>query len=258
MGVSSVSKLHLVPSGTNQRENLSRRIGTVKYQLRHAPSFGAPFPMNQVPASPAPAADHRQRLLEGMAEVLVTRPYAEITIADIVAQARVSKRTFYEQFASKEACLLALGERLSDQTLAIIMANYKFDADWVEQLRSVTQAYLSGLEAQPALVRAVYIELLTIGPQGLAMRRRMVQRFAEFLIMQVEVFRALEPRKRPLTPEMAMAVVGGINELILHAIEQGQADRLSALTPTVTDFVQAVISSLDPLANSPPSDTAQP
>ena len=81
----------------------------------------------------------------------------------------------------------------------------------------------------------------------------MGERFGQFLIMQVEAFRALEPRKRPLTPEMAMAVVGGINELILHAIEQGQADRLSALTSTVTDFVQAVISSLDPLLN-PPAD----
>jgi hypothetical protein len=85
-----------------------------------------------------------------------------------------------------------------------------------------------------------------------------VQRFAEFLIMQVEVFRALEPGKRPLSPELAMAVVGGINELILHAIEQGQADRLSELTPTVTDFVQAVISSLDPLINPPAAGAAQP
>jgi AcrR family transcriptional regulator len=190
-----------------------------------------------------------------LADLLVTHPYADITIADIVAQARVSKRTFYEQFASKEACLLALGERLSEQTLTLIAAHYKLDADWVEQLRSVTHAYLSSLATQPALVRAIYVELLTIGPEGLALRRRMGQRFADFLIMQVEAFRALEPRKRPLTPAMAMAVVGGINELILHAIEQGQADQLSALTPTVTDFVQAVIRSLDPLLD-PTADAA--
>lgn len=197
--------------------------------------------------APSPTApEHRQRLLDGLAEALLSQPYAEITIADIVARARVSKRTFYEQFNGKEACLLALCERLSDQTLSLIVAQYRLDADWVEQLRGVTHAYLSSLQQQPAVMRAAYMDLLTIGTEGLALRRRMWQRFADFLIMQVEAFRALEPHKRPLTQAMATAVIGGINELILQAIEDGRADRLSDLTPTVTDFVQAVIQSLDP------------
>lgn len=196
--------------------------------------------------APSPAAqEHRQRLLDGLALALATQAFADITIADIVAQARVSKRTFYEQFPSKEACLLALGERLSDQTLALIVANYRMDEDWVTQLRHVTQAYLGSLEQHPAVMRAVYIDLLTIGPAGLALRRRMGQRFADFLIMQVEAFRAIEPDKRPLTPAMATAVVGGVNELILQAIERNEAGQLSQLTPTVTEFVQSVISALE-------------
>jgi len=209
--------------------------------------------MDQDPAKSAlsaPANEYRQRLLNGLGEALAARPYAELTIADIVAQARVSKRTFYEQFGSKDACLLALGERLSDQTLALIVANYKVDEDWVTQLRNVTHTYLSNLASQPALVRALYIDLLSIGAEGLALRRRMGQRFADFLIMQVEVFRTIEPGKQPLSTELATAVVGGINELILQAIEQGRADQLSALTPTVTAFVQAVLKSLDPPADA--------
>lgn len=198
------------------------------------------------PAAGASALDYRQRLLNGLAEALAIKPYAELTIADIVAQARVSKRTFYEQFASKEACLLALGERLSEQTLALIAANYRVEEDWVTQLRNVTHTYLSSLASQPALVRGLYIDLLSIGAEGLALRRRIGQRFADFLIMQVELFRLREPGKQPLSTELATAVVGGINELILQAIEQGRADQLSALTPTVTAFVQAVLKSLDP------------
>ncbi|MBI5926073.1 MAG: TetR/AcrR family transcriptional regulator [Aquabacterium sp.] len=196
-------------------------------------------------AALAAATEHRQRLLDGLADALQTQAFAEITIADIVAKARVSKRTFYEQFASKEACLLALGERLCDQTLALIAANYRFDEDWITQLRNVTHAYLSSLESQTAVMRAMYIELMTIGAEGLALRRRMGERFGQFLIMQVEAFRTVEPHKRPLTPTMATAVIGGINELILQAIERGEAHRLSELTPTVTEFVQAVIQSLE-------------
>jgi AcrR family transcriptional regulator len=202
--------------------------------------------------APQPEADHRQRVLDGMAEALTVQPYGELTIADIVAQARVSKRTFYEQFTSKEACLLALCEQMSERTLAVITANYRFDENWVDQVRTVTQAYLGSLAERPALIKSLYVELLTLGPAGMALRRSMSQRFAGFLLMQVEVFRAMEPRKRPMSPALATAVVGGINELVLQAIEQDQTDRLADLTPVITEFIEAVIRSLDPQNDPPP------
>lgn len=193
-------------------------------------------------------ADARTRLLDGLAEALSERAFADITVADIVARARVSKRTFYEQFSSKEACLLTLGERLGDQILALVAATYRHDANWVDQLRNVTQAYLGSLASQPSVMRALYIDLPTLGPQGLALRRGVYDRFAEFLILQVERFRLEEPGKRPLTPQMAAAVVGGVNELIMRAIEDGRVGDLAGLTPTVTEFIGAVVESLNPPA----------
>lgn len=198
--------------------------------------------------APSPLPDHRQRLLDGLARVLTERSYSELTIADIVAAAHVSRRTFYEHFEGKEACLLALCERLSTEVLVLIAQGYDPTADWVEQLQGVTLAYLRSLQAQPALVRSLYLELMAIGPAGLAMRRRIGQRFAQFLMMQVELAKAREPGKRSLSPALATAVVGGINELILQAIEDGQTERLAELAPTVTEFVQAVLKSLEPAA----------
>lgn len=192
--------------------------------------------------------DHRTRLLDALTLALIERPYAELTIADIVAGAHVSRRTFYEQFENKDACLLALCERLSETILGVIAAGYDPEADWVEQLSRVTDLYLQALQAQPALVRTLYIELMQLGAPGLAMRRRIGQRFAMFLIMQVELSRLREPGKRPLSPALATAVVGGVNELILQAIEEGRADRLSELAPTVSEFMQAVLTSLEPPA----------
>ncbi len=205
-------------------------------------------PASPTPRAAGPAGDHRQRLLDGLAQVLSERSYTELTIADIVAAAHVSRRTFYEHFEGKEACLLALCERLSTEVLVLIAQGYDPLGDWVEQLHQVTTAYLQSLQAQPALVKSLYLELMAIGPTGLAMRRRIGQRFAQFLIMQVELSKAREPGKRSLSPALATAVVGGINELILQAIEEGRADRLSELAPTVSEFVQAVLQSLEPAA----------
>lgn len=205
-----------------------------------------PSPHTAMLESTTAASDHRTRLLDALALALCERPYAEVTIADIVAGAHVSRRTFYEQFENKDACLLALCERLSETILGLIAAGYDPDADWVVQLSRVTDLYLQALQAQPALVRTLYIELMQLGAPGLAMRRRIGQRFAMFLIMQVELSRLREPGKRPLSPALATAVVGGVNELILQAIEEGRADRLSELAPTVSEFMQAVLTSLEP------------
>ncbi|HIV69341.1 MAG TPA: TetR/AcrR family transcriptional regulator [Candidatus Aquabacterium excrementipullorum] len=200
----------------------------------------APFP------TAAAASPHRLRLIEALAATLAEKAYADITVADVVARAHVSKRTFYEQFDSKEACLLALCDTMSQQTLAQIAASYDHNADWVQQLEQVTRNYLGSLQAQPALLRTLFIEVYALGPAGLQARRQVQRTFADFLRLQVDIARLREPDKRPLDATLAMAVVGGISELILHAVEEGRADRLVDLTPTVTTFVQAVLESLLP------------
>ena len=220
------------------------RTGTVKYQP-------LPHPFNHVSPTPTETGSvhqraPRQRLLDGLAQVLGERAYADLTIADVVAAARVSRRTFYEHFDGKDACLLALCERLSEEVLALIATGYDPEGDWVQELEKITSAYLQNLQQRPALVRALYLEMLTLGPAGLAMRRRISERFTQFLMMQVELSRLKEPGKRPLSPALATATVGGINELIVQAIEEDRADRLVELQPTISEFVRAVLQSLMP------------
>lgn len=50
------------------------------------------------PELPEDPNGHRRRLLEGMGKVVAEKGYADVTIADIVAAAGVSRRTFYEHF----------------------------------------------------------------------------------------------------------------------------------------------------------------
>jgi AcrR family transcriptional regulator len=203
------------------------------------------------PASPSPDADalppdvsqvdHRTRLMNAMGETLIEKAYGDITIADVVAQARVSKRTFYEQFQSKDACLLALCEKLAERRLAVMSEGVVQHATWQAQLSWSIEAYLQHIQVQPALIRTLCIELMNLGPAGLAVRRSILDRFVHFLLQQVETSRQREAGQAPLTPLLAVALVGGVNELILHAIEQGRADHLRELAPEVTGFIRAVL-----------------
>ncbi len=48
--------------------------------------------------------------------------YASLTVGHIAARARVSRRTFYEMFDDREACLLAVLEDIDAQVTAELRA----------------------------------------------------------------------------------------------------------------------------------------
>ncbi len=175
---------------------------------------------------------HRSRLLQGMAAALARKGYAETTIADIVREASVSRRTFYEHFEGKPQCLIALYEAASRNALKVLRDAIDPAHGWEEQLERAIGAYLACMAAEPALLRTLFIEILHLGPEGFAARRAVNLEIADYMV-------AVVGRDR-VTPELAMAVVGGIHELMLQAIEDGKADELPQLTRTAAALVKAV------------------
>ena len=67
-----------------------------------------------------PDNDHARRLLDGMARAVAAKGYGDATIADIVREAGVSRRTFYEHFTTKAECLIALYEMASLRGLDVL------------------------------------------------------------------------------------------------------------------------------------------
>jgi AcrR family transcriptional regulator len=49
----------------------------------------------------------RERLISGMVAAAARHGYAKASVARVIAQAGVSRATFYEQFADREECFLA-------------------------------------------------------------------------------------------------------------------------------------------------------
>jgi AcrR family transcriptional regulator len=175
---------------------------------------------------------HRSRLLEGMALAVAHKGYADTTIADIVREASVSRRTFYEHFATKAECLIALYGAASHNAIKVLRQAVDPAQPWERQAEGALGAYLQCLASNPELMRTLFIEILHVGPEGLAARRRMNQEIADYMLDVVG-------RDR-VTPELAMAVVGGINELVLQAIEDGKVDELPSLTAAASALVKAV------------------
>jgi AcrR family transcriptional regulator len=189
-----------------------------------------------------PVAEHRHRLLEGMAQAVAANGYADTTIADIVRHASVSRRTFYEHFSTKAECLIALYEAASLGALKVLRDAIDPEHEWQMQAEQAMAAYLGCLSQNPVLMRTLFIEILGLGIEGLAVRRRVNQQIAIFMLSVINNKKNKRDGGPLLSEEMAMAVVGGINELVLQAIEQDRVGELQNIAKPAIFLLRSVIS----------------
>jgi AcrR family transcriptional regulator len=188
------------------------------------------------------AAGHRARLTEGLAAAIAQKGYAAVTIADVVRIARVSKRTFYEHFADKEACFLALYAETSDELLELIAsATAAAEGPWEARIGVAARAYFERVAAEPELTRAALLEIQAAGPRARGLRREVQRRHADQLLEFSQAAAAEEDGVRALSPALATAVVGGLDELMLEAVEAGQAERMGELADAATELIRAVL-----------------
>ena len=192
-------------------------------------------------------SDPHRRLLDALAGCVAAKGYALTTIADVAALARVSKRTFYEHFSNKEDALFALYEAASAQAMHALTAAIDPRQDWHGQAERAIAAYLATLASNPPLLRTLFIEILHLGPEGLRVRRRVNQAIADFIVAVVTARGGAVPAA---LPALAMAIVGGINELILQAIEEGRVEQLPELAPSASLLVRCVIDGVTGMATN--------
>src|SRR3954471_22088010 len=96
-------------------------------------------------------ASQRGRMLSAMAEAVAANTYGGTTVADVVAGAGVSRKTFYEHFRDKEECFLAAFDVGVDLLLGAI-AQAQAPADdptWLGLMRGRVRAYLPKAPSQP-------------------------------------------------------------------------------------------------------------
>lgn len=167
----------------------------------------------------------RLRLLDGLATSIIDRGYRATTVADIVRNARTSKRTFYDQFAGKEECFLELLRADIEKLGEHIAAAVDPEADWHHQIRQAVEAYVGHIESRPAITLSWIRVLPSLGAAA-----RPVQRRGLHLLSSLLVDLSASPGFRraqlpPLTTPLAVILLGGLRELTALAVEDGRPVR---------------------------------
>jgi AcrR family transcriptional regulator len=184
---------------------------------------------------------HRERLIAAMAASIEEKGYRDTTVADVVRIARTSRRNFYEQFADREACFLALFDATNDAMMQQISSAVHPDQPLDQQVDSAVDAYIANVMAQPALYRSFVRELPGLGQTGADRGLATLERFGEMLVGFVESGRRAQPELhlRPLTMDTAIIIVGGLRELLVIALQRGRD--MSELRTSAGETIKAIL-----------------
>ncbi|MGO9508625.1 MAG: TetR/AcrR family transcriptional regulator [Mycobacterium sp.] len=163
----------------------------------------------------------RRRLFDGLATSIGERGYRATTVADIVRHARTSKRTFYDQFASKEECFLELLRTDTETMAEEIRAAVDPEAEWHCQIRQAVEAYVGNIESRPAITLSWIRELPSLGDAARPLQRHGLRLLTNLLIDLTDSPGVRRANLPPLTPPLAVILVGGLRELTALAVEDG-------------------------------------
>jgi len=122
--------------------------------------------------------NQRNRLIAAALEVFTARGYAEGSVAEVIAAAGVSRKTYYAHFTDKEGSLLATGDVvvawLTGQATHAVR-----DVDgWARAVVAVVRSLTALLGEDPRLARLLTVELLRAGAPARARHEALIERLA--------------------------------------------------------------------------------
>ena len=165
------------------------------------------------------------RLLVAVAATIDELGFEQSTVTRIAARARVSRRTFYELFDNREACLVALIDAVVERVERDLAAAGLEDLEWRERVRGGLWTILSFLEREPLLARIWVVHALHGGPQTLERRERVLARLAAVL----DQGRGEGPRGAECTLVTAEGLVGGALGVAYARLRSGDRRPLTDL-----------------------------
>jgi AcrR family transcriptional regulator len=185
----------------------------------------------------------KHRLFDAAATVFSRVGYAEASAEAISRQARMSKATFYEHFANKEECLVALFDHaISTLVERLVRASRGAERDFAERHRAGLRAILEAIAASPTMAQAILVETMAAGPRVAELRDSALNAVAE--VMYTETVRGAQRGGGPAfaSPDEAFAIVGATFELVSRQLRTGQPERLLDLQPLIERLILGLLS----------------
>src|SRR6202167_1719874 len=180
-------------------------------------------------------------MIDAMLTSIGEQGYAANVVADVIAKAVASRKTFYEHFEDKHACFFAMSEEIIDEWVARVARPESTSEDGHQAIDSLVDELFTLTLENPASLRVIAVELTAAGPAGIERRERALYRLAQ-------------PLRHALGEEagdvdlLARTIVGAILRILYARARRGARVRrprrgaLLALVPEVSTWANSYIS----------------
>lgn len=167
----------------------------------------------------------RERILQGMLKAVGTYGYERTTVQDAIAEAGVYRQAFYDSFSDKEDCYLQSLDAGSAWVELAMRDAALGQGTWRDKLRGALIGLLRFLDEQPAVGRALLVEVHAAGPQAVAKRTEAMARAAAMVDL------AREESDDGAPAISAEAVVAGILAVLHSRLAAEQTSGYLRLLP---------------------------
>jgi AcrR family transcriptional regulator/DNA-binding MarR family transcriptional regulator len=204
-----------------------RRVGTTRARLAERPPAAGDEARGQM------LEIQRARLRAGAINAIDELGYGRATVAEITARARVSRRTFYDLFANREACLAAILDDVAAVVEAELAAADLHGLPWRERVRKGLWTILAFLDREPVLARVCVVQALLADQTLLGRRDELLVRLAA-VVDEGRLEGSQDAHWSSLTAE---GLVGAAFAIVYARILHGGGEPLTGLTSELTGMI---------------------
>jgi AcrR family transcriptional regulator/DNA-binding MarR family transcriptional regulator len=113
-------------------------------------------------------------MLAAAIQAACERGGGNVTVAQVVGRAGVSRRTFYEIFSDSEDCLLAAFDEAVGRVSERVVYAYRTSGRWRERIRAALVALLELFDEEPDVGRFLMVEMPAVGTRALQRRQEVL------------------------------------------------------------------------------------
>jgi AcrR family transcriptional regulator len=169
----------------------------------------------------------RQRILTGMLEAVGEGGYDRTSVRTVLDRSGLYRQAFYDNFSSKQDCYLQAYDVALARVEAGMVGAASQQPTWRGQLRAGLGALLDFLDAEPAVARALIVEVHPAGEEAVAKHTDALARSHAFFDLA-----RMEPGASEAVPAITPeAIASGIHVILHSRLAAGDRNHFRRLLP---------------------------
>jgi AcrR family transcriptional regulator len=199
------------------------------------PPRSLPKGRHRLPAETV-AQIQRERIVHAAAAAIQGKSYANITVAEIVAAAGISREGFYTHFRDKGEVFAQVRELIFEQMVAATAgAFFEAQSTWPERIWTTQSGFIGFVVSQPSFAYFGFVEAYALGP---ASALRVDEYMIAFTMFLQDGYRQ-RPEAALLSRAAGEAIACAVMEIYTYYLRHHPAEELWKLAAPLAQMVLA-------------------